>query len=54
MVTQKEDQKLGFMTDYRLLQVKIIAECIKLPFVIKIFLSSIFEWPPKTGFTVAS
>ena len=27
---------------------------IKLPFVIKIFALSIFEWPPKTGFTVQS
>ena len=26
--------------------------CIKLPFAIKIFVLSIFEWPPKTGFTV--
>ena len=46
------------------MQVKSIAECslgehsailltfIKLPFVIKIFVLSIFEWPLKTGFTV--
>ena len=27
---------------------------IKLPFVIKIFVLSIFEWPLKTGFTVLS
>ena len=26
--------------------------CIKLPFVTKIFVLSIFEWPFKTGFTV--
>ena len=26
---------------------------IKLPFVIKIFVLSIFEWPLKTGFTVS-
>ena len=26
--------------------------CIKPPFVIKIFVLSIFEWPLKTGFTV--
>ena len=26
--------------------------CIKLPFVIKTFVLSIFEWPLKTGFTV--
>ena len=44
-------------TDYRLMQVKRIAECtnaailstlIKLPFVIKTFVLSIFEWPFKT------
>ena len=41
------------------MQFKSIAECsallstfIKLPFVIKIFVLSIFEWPLKTGFTV--
>ena len=67
LVTQKEDQKLVFKTHYHLLQVKSIAECsailqgehsailstfIKLPFVIKIFVLSISEWPLKTGFTV--
>ena len=47
------------------MQVKGIAECskehsailltfIKLLFVIKIFVLSIFEWPLKTGFTVTS
>ena len=51
-----------FKTNYRLMQVKSIAECstehssilstfIKLPFVIKIFILSIFEWPFYTGFT---
>ena len=40
------------------MQVKSIAECskgtfIKLPFVIKIFVLSIFEWLLKTGFTVS-
>ena len=30
----------------------ILPTCIKLPFVIMIFVSSIFEWPLKTGFTV--
>ena len=30
----------------------ILLTCIKLPFVIKIFVLSIFEWPLKTGFTV--
>ena len=54
-----------FKTNYCLMQVKSIAECskgrehsatlltsIKLPFVSKIFVLSIFEWPLKTGFTV--
>ena len=31
---------------------EILSTFIKLPFVIKIFVSSIFEWPLKTGFTV--
>ena len=42
------------------MQVKSIAEhsailltFIKLPFVIKTFILSIFEWPLKTGFTVS-
>ena len=54
----KKDQKLVFKTNYRLMQVKSIAECskgttlehseilltfIKLSFVIKIFVMSIFE-----------
>ena len=59
-----KDQKLFFKTDYRLIQVKSISECsllehsailstfIKLPFVFKTFVLSIFEWPLKTGFTV--
>ena len=42
------------------MQVKSITECskailltvIKLPFVIKIFVLSILEWPLRTGFTV--
>ena len=63
----KRRPKLGFKTEYCLLQVKSIAECspseyskgdhsailltfIKLPFVIKSFVLSIFEWPLKTGF----
>ena len=64
MATQKEDQKLVFKINYRLMQVKSIAEClehsailstfIKLPFVFKTFVLSIFEWPLKTGFTVFS
>ena len=31
----------------------ILTTFIKLPFVIKIFVLSIFEWPLKTGFTVS-
>ena len=62
----QKDQKMVFKTDYRLMQVKSIAECsegrehfailstfIKLPVVIKIFALSIFEWPFYTGFTVS-
>ena len=30
----------------------VLLTFIKLPFVIKIFVLSIFEWPLKTGFTV--
>ena len=49
------------MTDYRLMQVKIITgehsaillTVIKLQFVIKTFVLSIFEWPIKTSLTVA-
>ena len=54
--------KLVFKTNFRLMQVKSIAECskhsailstfIKLPFVIKIFVLPIFEWPFYTGFTI--
>ena len=32
----------------------ILSTFIKLPFFIKIFVLSIFEWPLKTGFTVVS
>ena len=38
------------------MQIKSTAECltfIKLPFVIKIFVLSIFEWPLKTGFCIS-
>ena len=53
-----------FKTNYRLMQVKSIAECskgehsailstfIKIPFAIKTFVLSFFEWPLKTDFTV--
>ena len=53
------DHKLVFKTNYCLMQVKSIVEYsailsafIKLPFVIKIFVLSIFESPFYTGFTV--
>ena len=57
----QKDQKLVFKTNYCSLQVKsvekwehsvILLAFIKLPFVIKIFVLSIFEWPFYTGFTV--
>ena len=51
----QKDKKLVLKTKYHLMQVKSIAECsqhsailstfIKLPFDIKIFVLSIFEWP---------
>ena len=47
-------KKIVFKTNYRLMQVKSNAECFtKLPFVIKIFVLSIFEWPFYTGFTLS-
>ena len=60
---QSKAQKLVFKTDYRLMQVKSIAECsgehsailltlIKLPFVINSFVLSIFDWPLKSDSTV--
>ena len=62
----KRRPKLVFKTDYRLIQVKSVAECsngamkhsailstfIKLPFVIKSFVLSFFEWVLKTCSTV--
>ena len=42
---------------YRMVQGEhsvILLTCIKLPFVIKTFVLSIFEWPFYTGFTVMS
>ena len=65
-VATKKRPKLVFKANYRLIQVKNIAECskgehsaklstfIKLTFVIKIFVLSIIEWPLKTGFIVTS
>ena len=56
----QKDRKLFFKNNYGLMQVKSTAErsailltFINLPFVIKIFVLSIFEWPFYTGFTVA-
>ena len=60
----QKDLKLVFKTNYRLMQVKGIAECskgehsallstsIRLQFVNKIFVLSIFEWQFYTGSTV--
>ena len=57
----QKDHKLVFKTNYRLMQVESIGEWehssilltfIKLPFVIKTFVLSIFEWPFYTDFTV--
>ena len=59
----QKDRKLVFKTNYHLIKVKSIAECskghsatfltfIKLPFVTKIYVLSIFEWPFYAGFTV--
>ena len=60
----KKKTKNVFKTDYRLMAVQkycrmlqgehsaILLTFIKLPFVIKIFVLSIFEWPLKTGFVV--
>ena len=66
----KKEQKMVLKTNYRLMQVKSIAECskrinnatrehsailstfIKLPFVFKTFVLSIFEWRLQSGFTV--
>ena len=62
IANQKEDLKLAFKTEYRIMQAEGIAECsyehsailstcIELPFVVTTFVLSI-EWPLKTGFTV--
>ena len=63
---RKKKTKIGFQDRLslnegqkycRMLQVEhsaILSTLIKLPFVIKIFVLSIFEWPLKTGFTVQS
>ena len=52
MATLQKDRKLVFKTNYHLMQVKSIAEhSAILPFVIKIFVLSIFEWLFYAGFT---
>ena len=43
----QKDWKMVFQTNYRLMQVKI-----KLPYVIKTYVLSVFEWPFYAGFTV--
>ena len=58
MTTLKKTEKLVFKTNYCLMQVKSIADSaillalIKLPFVFKIFVLSIFERLFYTDFTV--
>ena len=47
-VSLNADQKYCRM----LLHSAILSTFVKLPFVIKIFVLSIYEWPLKTGFTV--
>ena len=60
----KEDQKLSFQDQYRLMQSKVLQNapmdehsavlltCIKLPNGFQAFVLPIFEWPLKTGFNV--
>ena len=50
----QKDPKLVFKTNNRLMQVKSIAECSKVLFVIKIFVLSIVLWPFYIGFTVVN
>ena len=52
--TLKKTKKLVFKTNDRLKRSKValLSTFIKLPFVIKIFVLSIFEWPFYTGFTL--
>ena len=53
-------KSIAEFSNWSLMQVKSIAECsngsvltfIKLPFVVKTFVLSIFEWPLKTCSTV--
>ena len=46
------DQKYCRMLSLEHSAIHLLLTFIKLPFIIKIFVLSIFEWPPKTGFTV--
>ena len=53
----KKKTKIGFQNQLSLNAGQrehsaILLTCIKLPFVFKIYVLSIFEWPLKTGFTV--
>ena len=62
--SEKDPKKMVFKTEYRLMQVKRIAECSKGSILqhfqpvlsehlsFNTFVLSIFEWPLKTGFTV--
>ena len=61
----KRRPKFFFKTNYCSMPVKVLQNAlrehyailltfIKLPFVFKILVSSFFEWPLKTGFTVTS
>ena len=58
----KKNTKMGFKTDYRLLSLKsgqrehsaILSTLIKLPFVLKTFVLTIFEWSLNTGLSVCT
>ena len=58
----KRRPKLGFQyllslnagQKYCRMHSAVLPTFIKLPFVFKTFVLSIFEWPPKTGFTIYS
>ena len=50
--SKKRRPKLVFKTDNRLMHSAIPFTFIKLPFAIKIFVLSLFEWPHKTCLTV--
>ena len=50
----KRRPKMVFKADYGLMHSAILSTFIRPPFVINIFVLSIFELPLKTGFTVFS